>query len=62
MGHFLTFSNIFFSTYYFCTNYSTIRTNDYGTLKIEEILNLTIFVRFSFFQLRNIGGTRYKYF
>ena len=32
------------------------------TLKIEEILNLTIFVRFSFLQLRNIRGTCAKYF
>ena len=32
------------------------------TLKIEEILNLTIFVRFSFLQLRNIRGTYSKYF
>ena len=46
----------------FCTDYSTINTNIYYTLKIEEILNLTIFVRFSFLQLRNIRGTYCKYF
>ena len=49
-------------TYPFCTNYSTISANVYYTLKIEEILNLTIFVRFSFLQLRIIRGTYSKYF
>ena len=46
----------------FCTNYSTISPNVYCTLKIEEVLNLTIFVRFSFLQLRNIRRTYSKYF
>ena len=45
-----------------CTKYSTIRTNIHCTLKIEKILNLTIFVPFSFLQLRNISGTYFKYF
>ena len=45
----------------FSTNYSTIRTNFYCTLKIEEILNLTILVRLSFLQLCNISGTSSKY-
>ena len=45
----------------FCTNYSTISTNVYCTLKIEEILNLTIFVPFIFLQLRNVRGTYSKY-
>ena len=44
-------------TYPFCTNYSTISINFYCTLKIEEILNLTNFVRFSFLQLLNIRVT-----
>ena len=46
----------------FSENYSTIRTIFYCTLKIEEILNLTIFVRISFMQLCNISGTSSKYF
>ena len=46
----------------FCKNYSTISTNVYCTFKIEEILNLAIFARFSFFQLRNIKVTYSKYF
>ena len=45
-----------------CTKYSTISTNVHCTLKIEEILNLTIFVPFSFLQLRIIRGTYFKYF
>ena len=45
-----------------CTKYSTISTNVHCTLKIEEILNLTIFVPFSLLQLRNIRGTYFKYF
>ena len=36
-------------TYPFYTNYSPISTNVYCTLKIQEILNLTNFARFSFF-------------
>ena len=46
----------------FCTNYSTIGANVYCTLKIEKILNLTIFVPFNFLQLRNIRGASFKYF
>ena len=45
----------------FCTNYSTISTNVYCTLKIAETLNLRILVRFSFLQLRNIRGAFSKY-
>ena len=40
----------------FCTKYSAISTNVYGTLKIEEILHLAIFVRFSFFNYVILGG------
>ena len=40
-----------------CPNYSRISTNLYCTLKIEEILNLTKFFRFSYLQLRNIRWT-----
>ena len=47
--------------FFFCTNYSTISTNVYFTLKIEEILNLTIFARCISWQLRNIKGTYSKY-
>ena len=43
--------------YPFSTNYSTISTNVYCSLKIEEILNLTNFVHFSFLQLLNIRVT-----
>ena len=46
----------------FSENYSTIRTIFYCTFKIEEILSLSIFVRFSFLQLCNISGTSSKYF
>ena len=46
-------------TYPFCINYSAISN---CKLKIEEILNLAIFLRFSFSQLRNIRGTCFKYF
>ena len=45
----------------FGTNYSTISTNVYCTLKIEEISNPTIFVHFSFLQLRNITWTYSKF-
>ena len=38
----------------FSTNYSTVCTKFYSTLKIEAILNLTIFVLFSFLSLHNI--------
>ena len=48
--------------YAFFTNYSTVSTNVYCTIKIKEILNLTIFVPFSLLQLRNIRGTYSKYF
>ena len=34
----------------FFTNYSTVSTNVYCTIKIQEILNLTIFVPFSLLQ------------
>ena len=40
----------------FSTINSTVCTKFYSTLKIEEILNLAIFVLFSFLQLRNIRG------
>ena len=46
----------------FCSNYSTISTNVPCTFKIEEISNMTIFVRFSFLQLLNIRGTFSKSF
>ena len=46
----------------FCPYCSTTSTNVYCAHKKEEILNLTIFVRFSFLQLRNIRGTYSKYF
>ena len=46
----------------FSENYSTIRTIFYCTFKIEEILSLSIFVRFRFLQLCNISGTSSKYF
>ena len=49
-------------SFLFCTNYSTISTNVCCTLKKEEILNLTIFVSFSFLQLRNIRGIYSKNF
>ena len=45
----------------FCTNYSTISTAVYCTLKRDEILNLTIFVLFSFLQLTNISKTYSQY-
>ena len=45
-----------------CTKYSTISTNVHCTLKIEETLNLIIFVRFSYLQLRIIRVTYSKYF
>ena len=48
--------------YPFFTNYPVISINVYCTLKKEEILNLTIFVRFSFLQLCIIWGTYSKYF
>ena len=46
----------------FFINYSRNSTNLYCILKREEILNLTIFARFSFLQLHNIRGTCFKYF
>ena len=46
----------------FLENYCAAVTKRYWALKKEEILNLTIFVLFSFFQLRNIRGTYSKYF
>ena len=46
----------------FYTNYFTFSTNVHGTLKIEEILNLTCFIVFGFWQLGNIRGTYSEYF
>ena len=40
----------------FSTNYSALRSNVYCTPKTEEILNLTVCVRFRFLHLRNIRG------
>ena len=40
----------------FCTNYSTISTNVYCTLKIAETLNLRILVRFVFCNYVILGG------
>ena len=44
-----------------CTKYSTISPNVHCTVKIKEILNLTIFVPFTLLQLRIIRGTNSKY-
>ena len=44
------------------TNYSKVVTKIYCALKLEEILNLAIFLLFSFLQFHNIGGTYSKYF
>ena len=42
--------------FFFYIKYSTISTNVYCTLKIEEILNLTNFVPFSFFAITKYLG------
>ena len=45
----------------FSTNYSALRSNVYCTPKTEEILNLTVCVRFRFLHLRNIRGRFFRH-
>ena len=47
---------------HFLENYCAAFTKTYWALKKEETVNLTIFVLFTFFYLRNIRGTYSKYF
>ena len=46
----------------FFLNYCAAVSKKFWALKKEEVVNLTIFVLFSFFKSSNIRGTSSKYF